>query len=96
MINEVYKYFELTSTIIGCAMTVHSELGNGFQEVIYQRAVEFEMSSQGIDLSREHEMPVYYKNNQTKTRRVDFLKYGIIAVELKAINCLEASDVDSN
>ena len=54
------------------------------------------MSSQGIDLSREHEMPVYYKNNQTITRCVDFIKYGIIAVELKAINYLEVSDVDSN
>ena len=64
MIKEEYKYSELTSKIIGCAMTVHSELGNGFQEVIYQRALEFEMSSQGIDFSRKHKMPVYYKNNQ--------------------------------
>ncbi len=54
------------------------------------------MSSQGIDLTLEHEMPVYYKNNQTRTRRVDFLKYGIIAVELKAINYLEANYLDSN
>ena len=77
-------------------MTVHSELGNGFQEVIYQRALEFEMSSQGIDYFREHEMSVYYKNNQIRTRRVDFIKYGIIAVELKAINYLEASYLDSN
>lgn len=77
-------------------MTVHSELGNVFQEVIYQRAFEIEMSSQGIYLSREHEMPVYYKNNQTRTRRVDFLKYGIIVVELKAINYLETYDLDSN
>jgi GxxExxY protein len=96
MIKEEYKYFELTSKIIGCAMTVHSELSIGFQEVIYQRALEFEMFSQGIDYFREHEMPVYYKNNQIGTRRVDFLKYGIIAVELKAINYLEASDLDSN
>jgi GxxExxY protein len=59
MIKEKYKYSELTSKIIGCAMTVHSELGNGFQEVIYQRALEFEMSSQGIDYFREYEMPVY-------------------------------------
>ena len=64
--------------------------------MIYQRAFEFELSSQGIDYFREHEMSVYYKNNQTRTRRVDFLKYGIIAVELKAINYLEASDLDSN
>ena len=76
-------------------MTVHSELDNGFQEVIYQRALEFEMSSQGIDFSREQEMPVYYKNNQTVTHRVDILIHGILAVELKAINHLEASDLDS-
>ena len=64
--------------------------------MIYQRALEFEMSSQGIDLSREHEMPVYYKNNQIGMRLVDFLIHGIIAAELKAINYLEASDLDSN
>jgi GxxExxY protein len=91
MIKEEYKYSELTSKIIGCAMNVHSELGNGFQEVIYQRALEFEMSSQGIDFSREHEMPVYYKNNQIGSRRVDFLINGIIAIELKAI--IELQDV---
>ena len=45
MINEKYKYSELTAKIIGCAMKVHSELGNGFQEVIYQRAMEIEMTS---------------------------------------------------
>jgi len=53
------------------------------------------MSSQGIDLSREHEMPVYYKNNQIRTSRVDFLKYGIIAAKLKAINYLETYNLDS-
>ena len=77
-------------------MTVHSESSNGFQEVIYQRALEFEMSSQGIDFSQEQEMPVYYKNNQIGMRLVDFLIHGIIAVELKAINHQEASDLDSN
>jgi len=85
MINEEYKYSELTSKIIGCAIAVHSESANGFQEVIYQRALEFEISSQGIDFYREHEMPVYYKNNQIGTRRVDFLIHGIIVIELKAI-----------
>ena len=48
MIKEVYKFSELTSKIIGCAMTVHSALGNGFQEVIYQRALEIEMKDQDI------------------------------------------------
>ena len=89
MINEQYKYSDLTSKIIGCAMTVHSAIGNGFQEVIYQRALEIEMRDNGIEFSREHEMPVYYKNQQIGTRRVDFLVENIIAVELKAIIQLE-------
>ncbi len=54
-------------------MTVHSDSSNDFHEVIYQRALEFEMSSQGIDFSREHKMPVYFKNKQIGMRRVDFL-----------------------
>lgn len=89
MINEQYKYSDLTSKIIGCAMNVHSALGNGFQEVIYQRALEIEMGENGIGFSREYEMPVYYKNQQIGTRRVDFLVENIIAVELKAIIQLE-------
>jgi GxxExxY protein len=89
MIKKEYKHSELTSKIIGCAMTVHSELGNGFQEKIYQRALEIEMADQGIDFSREYEMPVYYKGQQIGTRRVDFLVQGIVSVELKAIIQLE-------
>jgi GxxExxY protein len=89
MIKSEYKYSELTSKIIGCAMTVHSELGNGFQEVIYQRALEIEMADQGIAFSREYEMPVYYKKQQIGTRRVDFLVEGMVSVELKAIIQLE-------
>ncbi|MDT8394598.1 MAG: GxxExxY protein [Bacteroidales bacterium] len=83
------KYEELTHKIIGCAMRVHSALGNGFQEVIYQRALEIEMADNGIAFSREYEMPVYYKNQQIGTRRVDFLVEGNISVELKAIIKLE-------
>lgn len=89
MIKEQYKYSELTGKIIGCAMRVHSALGNGFQEVIYQRALEIEFSDMGIPFSREHEMPVYYKQQQIGTRRVDFLIEGIVSVELKAITKLE-------
>jgi GxxExxY protein len=70
-------------------MTVHSELGNGFQEVIYQRALEVEMSLKGLSFSREHEMPVYYKNQQIGTRRADFLVEGTVSVELKAIIQIE-------
>tara|TARA_R110002050_G_scaffold65695_1_gene142056 strand:+ start:1885 stop:2310 length:426 start_codon:yes stop_codon:yes gene_type:complete len=88
-INKEYKYSELTSQIIGAAMRVHTELGNGFQEVIYQRALEIEMVDEGIDFSREYEMPVYYKNQQIGTRRVDFLVEGVVSVELKALIRLE-------
>ncbi len=89
MINEQYKYSELTSKIIGCAMTVHKALGNGFQEVIYQRALEIEMRLAGIGFSREFEMPIFYRDKQTGTRRVDFLAEGVVSVELKAITKLE-------
>lgn len=89
MINEQYKYSELTSKIIGCAMTVHKALGNGFQEVIYQRALAIEMNMAGIAFSREFEMPIFYREEQIGTRRVDYLVEGVVSVELKAINKLE-------
>ena len=87
--NREYKHSDLTGRIIGCAMKVHSELGNGFQEVIYQRALAIELASENISFSREHEMPVYYKGQQIGTRRVDFLVEGVVSVELKAIIQLE-------
>ena len=89
MINEQYKYSELTSKIIGCAMTVHKMLGNGFQEVIYQRALAIEMKLSGISFSREFEMPIFYREEQIGTRRVDFFVEGIISLELKAMTKLE-------
>ena len=89
MVNKEYKYSELTGKIIGCAMSVHATLRNGFQEVIYQRALEIEMRDQGISFARELEMPIYYKAQQIGTRRVDFLVEGVISVELKALIQLE-------
>jgi GxxExxY protein len=90
MIKTEYKYSDLTSKIIGCAMEVHKLLGNGFQEVIYQRALEMEFQLNGIAFSREHEMPIFYKEKQIGLRRVDFLVEGNISVELKALTQLEA------
>lgn len=90
IVDEQYKYSELTSKIIHCALEVHKVLGNGFQEVIYQRALEIEMQLAGISFSREFEMPVNYKGNLIGTRRVDFLVEGLISVELKALVKLEA------
>ncbi len=70
-------------------MMVHSALGNGFQEVIYQRALEVEMADEGLSFTREHEMPIYYKGRQIGSRRVDFLVDNVVSVELKAIARLE-------
>lgn len=89
IVKEQYKYSELTGKIIGCAMEVHKRLSNGFQEVIYQRALEIEMKLTGIEFSREHEMPIFYREEQIGTRRVDFLVGGVVSVELKALTKLE-------
>ncbi len=70
-------------------MTVHKTLGNGFQEIIYQRALAIEMSLAGIEYQREFEMPIFYREEHIGTRRVDFLVEGVISVEIKAITKLE-------
>src|ERR1700722_1997271 len=84
MIKEEYKYSDVTAKIIGCAMNVHKVLGNGFQEVIYQRALEIEMGIEGIKFNREFVMPIFYREQRIGTRRVDFLVEEVISVELKA------------
>lgn len=89
MINEKYKYSDLTAKIIGYAMAVHKILGNGFQEVIYQRALAIELNEAGMDFNREFEMPIFYKGAHIGTRRVDFLVEGLISVEFKALTKLE-------
>ncbi|MEI6122154.1 MAG: GxxExxY protein [Bacteroidota bacterium] len=89
MITEEYKYKEITGRIIGAAMRVHKELGNGFQEVIYQRALELELPFFDLKFEREYEMPIYYRNQQIGSRRVDFLVEELVSVELKAIIKLE-------
>ena len=89
MINEQYKYSELTGKIKRCAMNVHSALGNGFQEVIYQRALEIEMTLEGLSFNREFAMPIFYREQRIGTRRVDFLVEGMISVELKARTQIE-------
>jgi GxxExxY protein len=84
-----YKFHEITEKIIGSSMKVHSVLGNGFQEVIYQRALALEMNEAGLSFSREMSMPIYYKGVKIGERRVDFFVEGKIMLELKAIIQLE-------
>lgn len=80
---------DLTHKIIGCAMQVHRVLGNGFQEVIYQRALAIEMQKQGLAFAREMEMTIFYDGFNIGTRRVDFFVEEKVMVELKAIEKLE-------
>ncbi len=83
------KYEELTHKIIGCSMKVHSALGSGFQEVIYQRALSIEMEKEGLSFTREMEMDIFYEGIQIGTRRVDFFVEQKIMTELKALTALE-------
>ena len=84
--EEVNK---LTHKIIGCAMEVHNQMGNGFQEVVYQRALSIEFNLNGINHQRELEMPLEYKGYNIGTRRVDFFVEDKVMVEIKAIETLE-------
>lgn len=83
------KYEEITRKIIGCCMKVHGFLGNGFQEVIYQRALAIEFNKQGVQFEREMEMKIHYCDIVIGTRRVDFFVENKIMVELKAVINLE-------
>jgi GxxExxY protein len=80
---------ELTRKVIGCAIEVHKRLGNGFQEVIYQRALDIEMKLAHIEFAREMEMSIFYRDFEIGTRRVDFFVENKIMVEIKAITKLE-------
>ncbi len=82
---------EITEKIIGAAFEVHSFLGNGFQEVIYQRALVYEFSRKSLSFARELEMDIYYRDliDPIGKRRVDFLVEDSVLVEVKAVKELE-------
>lgn len=84
--SQHYKYSDITGAIIGSAMEVHSDLGNGFPEVIYQRSLAIELKNNGINFNREVSMPLYYKGKSVGKRRADFLVEEKVLVELKAIS----------
>ena len=104
---EQFKYGDITRRIIGCAMQVHSALGTGYQEKIYQRALAMEMDKNGLFSAREYEIPIKYKGKLIGTRRVDFFVENKVMVEIKATgkienvhltqakNYLEASQLDT-
>jgi GxxExxY protein len=80
---------EITYKINGCAMKVHNTLGNGFQEVIYQRCLAIEMERAGLNFAREVEQQIFYEGIIVGTRRADFIVEDQIIVELKAVIDLE-------
>jgi GxxExxY protein len=80
---------DITFKVIGCAMRVHNTLGNGFQEVIYQRCLEIELKKEGLLFGREVEQIIYYHGEEVGTRRADFIVENKVVVELKAIIDLE-------
>lgn len=80
---------ELTYKIIGCAMKVHNTLGNGFQEVIYQRCMAIELTKAGLEFEREKEHTIFYEGFEVGTRRADFVVENRVIVELKALINLE-------
>lgn len=82
-------YEELTGKIIAASIEVHKRLGNGFQEVIYQRALAIEMSLKGLQFEREKQMDIFYRNEHVGTRRADFFVEQTIMVEIKAVINLE-------
>ena len=83
------NYESLTYKINGCAMKVHNTLGNGFQEVIYQRCLAIELKRAGLAFGREIEQEIFYDGFHVGTRRADFIVESDIVVELKAIINLE-------
>ena len=91
MAPSEYKYKDLTHQIIGAAMRVHSFLGNGFQEVIYQRALAYELNQSDISFQREQNQEIYYRDcpEPIGTRRADFIVEGKVLVELKATTKIE-------
>lgn len=83
------KFEEETRKIIGCAMRVHSELGPGFPELIYQRALEIEFRLNNIPFVRECELEVYYLDHVVGSLRPDFYCFDAIPVEIKATSELD-------
>ena len=83
------KTDNITYKVIGCAMKVHNQLGNGFQEVIYQRCLEIEFRKINLQYGREIEQEIYYDEQVVGTRRADFIVEDNVIVEIKAVINLE-------
>ena len=88
-INRQYPLSELTGEIIGAAMEVHRQLGNGFPELIYQRALAVEFKVRSVNFIREKSIDIFYKGENVGSRQPDFIVEDQVIVELKAVATLE-------
>ena len=91
MIKEEYKFSEITSKVIGCAMKVHQKMRNGYQEIIYHRCLVIEFKKEGIVFQEEMELPIFYEETEVGRRRVDFLVEKKVVLEIKAVS--ELNDI---
>lgn len=82
-----------TYQIIGAAMEVHRELGCGFSEPVYYEPFEIEMHARQIRFERDVELPIVYKGRRMrKTYRVDYICFGAVVVEIKALSMIGAME----
>ncbi|WP_315818051.1 GxxExxY protein [Paraflavitalea speifideaquila] len=89
MQQQEYKHADLTQKIIGCAMKVHSQLGAGFPEVIYQRCLGIELAKANLLFAVEQSRDIFYQDNCVGSRRLDLLVEGKVLIELKAVTEIE-------
>jgi GxxExxY protein len=93
MEHEIEERDPQTYAVIGAAMEVHSVLGHGFLENVYQEALECELKERGIPFQREFELPIHYKTTQLACfYRADFVCFGNVVVELKALRVMSGTE----
>lgn len=89
MVDNRYKYSDITEKIIGCSLNIHKQLGNGFPEIVYHRCLEIEFKKIKLAYKTEFECPIYYENIEVGKRRADFIVENVILVEIKALHGLD-------
>ena len=90
-VNPAYPLSDVIARIIAAATEVHRALGPGFEEVVYQRALELELPAHGLEFSREVRLDVHYKGQKVGKKRVDFIISEVL-VEIKARYEIEDPD----
>jgi GxxExxY protein len=89
LIDNKYKYSDITEKVIGCSLNIHKQLGNGFPEIIYHRCLEIEFKKSGLKYKTEFDIPVFYDNIEVGKRRADFIVDDVVLVEIKALQGLD-------